>query len=654
MFGRLRNSLYSALGNGEEEGGSQTTVSSSHSQSRPKYPYQRPAFLNLSTADEIQVTADHSVRPIIVPRDVNSLPWSAGYAETINAGKSRFNEDQACVKEGRVSFVSGGKMTHIPYTLFSVYDGHAGAGCAVSASNDLWQVIQARLESVGPQLLAGLPPEGGSAPGFDQDTIWPGSTSRNISTESLIIGALETAFWETDQFIGEEKKVYHMPGGCTVLVALFILGKLYVANAGDSRSVLCRQNKAYPMSYDFTPVTERQRLQTIGRLQPHLLGDDYNCLEYCRKPSRRDIGSRILYRDAFMTGWAYKVVQETDMKFPMVFGEGKRSRLLATIGVTRGFGDHDLRAQSTGTVYIKPFLTPQPEVRVLDIENELVTADDILVLGTDGLWDVVSNEEVASIVQRGLSASWDNEMKAGRYRYISLAQDLVMSARGKLKERNWKRSNGSPATIDDITVFVIPILPYKHEYLGVQNGENEELHRCENGTDAMDIEARDSSPEKQAAEELDSSPDKSEAVEDRFGGLRSGGSTAAGGLDADSTELGAVPGIPCVADLTIAVSEEAAVVVNADKKTLSTENDTHNKELKMAGDSAEKYAVSAAMKHCDNITTHSNSDLDADVLCDGVSYEVDGVDGLVGDDDGLGSKLVTPTDSNKVINDESD
>jgi protein phosphatase 1H len=104
---------------------------------------------------------------------------------------------------------------------------------------------------------------------------------------------------------------------------------------------------------------------------------------------------------------------------------------------------------------------------VLDVENELVTADDILVLGTDGLWDVVSNEEVASIVQRGLSA-WDNESKAGRYRYISLAQDLVMSARGKLKERNWKRSNGSPATIDDITVFVIPILPYKHEYLGMQ------------------------------------------------------------------------------------------------------------------------------------------------------------------------------------------
>ena len=71
-----------------------------------------------------------------------------------------------------------------------------------------------------------------------------------------------------------------------------------------------------------------------------------------------------------MTGWAYKVVQETDMKFPMVFGEGKRSRLLATIGVTRGFGDHDLRAQASGTVYIKPFLTPQPEVGYLHFNNK--------------------------------------------------------------------------------------------------------------------------------------------------------------------------------------------------------------------------------------------------------------------------------------------
>ena len=48
-----------------------------------------------------------------------------------------------------------------------------------------------------------------------------------------------------------------------------------------------------------------------------------------------------------------------------------------------------------------------------------------------------------------------------KYRFISVAQELVMAARGKLVERNWKHNDDSPATIDDISVFVIPILPYK-------------------------------------------------------------------------------------------------------------------------------------------------------------------------------------------------
>jgi len=478
MLGRFRSALYSAIGPIEEEGvGEPRPHSGTSRPTKQKYGYQRPAFLKLATEDEIQVTADHAVRPIIVPRDVTALPWAAGYAETINAGKSKSNEDQAMARQGTVGVVQGATLVQIPYTMFAIFDGHAGAGCAVTASNDLWQAVVARLESVGPQLLTARQ---AGQPDTDPDlSMWP--QAKTISEESLVIGALEAAFWETDQQIGEEKKVFHMPGGCTVLVALFILGKLYVANAGDSRAVLTRSSRAYPMSYDFTPVSERQRLQTLGRLAPHLLGADYGWLEYVRRPTRRDVGSRMLYRDAHMTGWAYKIIQESDLKFPMVFGEGKRSRLLATIGVTRGFGDHDLRAQDhTGPVLIKPFLTPQPEVRVLDVETEAVTAEDVLVLATDGLWDVVSNEEVAAVVQRGLQA-WDNESKAGKYRYISLAQDLVMAARGKMKERNWRRSAGGPATIDDISVFVIPVLPYKQEV--ARGGEGEE-----EGREAMEVE----------------------------------------------------------------------------------------------------------------------------------------------------------------------
>ena len=69
---------------------------------------------------------------------------------------------------------------------------------------------------------------------------------------------------------------------------------------------------------------------------------------------------------------------------------------------------------------------------------------------------------------------WINLIKKLLLRYVCcteyrsgtenfLLQDLVMAARGKFKEKSWKRSNGDAATIDDITVIVIPILPYKQE-----------------------------------------------------------------------------------------------------------------------------------------------------------------------------------------------
>lgn len=82
----------------------------------------------------------------------------------------------------------------------------------------------------------------------------------------------------------------------------------------------------------------------------------------CWNERRRDVGQRLLYREPHMTGWAYKTITAEDLKFPVVYGEGKRSRVLATIGVTRGFGDHDLRAPNSN-ILIKPFLSSQPEVR---------------------------------------------------------------------------------------------------------------------------------------------------------------------------------------------------------------------------------------------------------------------------------------------------
>ena len=50
--------------------------------------------------------SNHGVRPIVVPKSKLALE-SIGYAEVINAGKSRYNEDQACIFKGELRPKSG-------------------------------------------------------------------------------------------------------------------------------------------------------------------------------------------------------------------------------------------------------------------------------------------------------------------------------------------------------------------------------------------------------------------------------------------------------------------------------------------------------------------------------------------------------------------
>lgn len=63
--------------------------------------------------------------------------------------------------------------------------------------------------------------------------------------------------------------VFEQPGtdsGCTAVVVLFRDDKLYVANAGDSRCVLCQAGKAVDLSFDHKPEddSERTRIEAAG------------------------------------------------------------------------------------------------------------------------------------------------------------------------------------------------------------------------------------------------------------------------------------------------------------------------------------------------------------------------------------------------------
>ncbi|XP_051207656.1 protein kinase and PP2C-like domain-containing protein isoform X2 [Lolium perenne] len=125
--------------------------------------------------------------------------------------------------------------------------------------------------------------------------------------------------------------------GCTAVTALIVRNKLFVANAGDCRAILSRAGKPFPMTRDHVASCAKERERVIKE------------------------GTEVRWQiDTWRVG-------------------------AAALQVTRSIGDDDL----------KPAVTALPEV----IETDLSTDDEFLVMASDGLWDVVGNEDVLSIIR---------------------------------------------------------------------------------------------------------------------------------------------------------------------------------------------------------------------------------------------------------------
>lgn len=270
---------------------------------------------------------------------------------------------------------------------------------------------------------------------------------KGIKTEDLVIGALESAFQECDEVIGRELEASCQVGGCTALVAVSLQGKLYVANAGDSRALLVRRDETRPLSSEFTPETERQRIQQLAFVYPELLAGEFTRLEFPRRLKGDDLGQKVLFRDHHMNGWSYKRVEKSDLKYPLIHGQGRQARLLGTLAVSRGLGDHQLRVLDTN-IQLKPFLLSVPQVTVLDMDQLELQEDDVVIMATDGLWDVLSNEQVARLVWSFLPGNRDDP-----HRFSELAQMLIRSTQGK---EDGSTGEGQ-VSYDDVSVFVIPL-----------------------------------------------------------------------------------------------------------------------------------------------------------------------------------------------------
>ena len=155
---------------------------------------------------------------------------------------------------------------------------------------------------------------------------------------------------------------HEIQAGCTAVAALLRGKELVVAWAGDSRGVLSRKGKAVALSTDHKPNQEKER-------------------------------SRIMQAGGFVKNM------------------GGHYRVNGNLNLSRAIGDLKYKANKS----IAPeaqIITADPDITQTVIEPD----DEFMVLACDGIWDVMSNQEVVDFVRPRL------RMHAGPMDQRSLAR----------------------------------------------------------------------------------------------------------------------------------------------------------------------------------------------------------------------------------------
>ncbi|CAH8391815.1 unnamed protein product [Eruca vesicaria subsp. sativa] len=186
--------------------------------------------------------------------------------------------------------------------------------------------------------------------------------------------------------------------GSTSVVAVVFPTHIFVANCGDSRAVLCRGKTALPLSTD-------------------------------HKPDREDEAARIEAAGGKVIKW-------------------NGARVFGVLAMSRSIGDR----------YLKPSIIPDPEVTAV----KRVKEDDCLVLASDGVWDVMTDEEACEMARKRILLWHKKNMVAGDASLLTEERrgeredPAARSAAEYLSKLALQRGSK-----DNITVVVVDLKPHR-------------------------------------------------------------------------------------------------------------------------------------------------------------------------------------------------
>ncbi|KAH7624112.1 hypothetical protein Ndes2526B_g01366 [Nannochloris sp. 'desiccata'] len=146
--------------------------------------------------------------------------------------------------------------------------------------------------------------------------------------------AMRDAYEETDQAYLKKDAIDHNDDGCTATTAILVGRRLVTGHVGDSRAVIGEGGTATPLTNDHKPNRPDER----SRIEK--------------------VGGTVVHAGTWRVG--------------------------GVLAVSRSFGNRQL----------KQWVVSQPEIR----EDLMHSTTSCVILASDGIWDVVDNQEAINIV----------------------------------------------------------------------------------------------------------------------------------------------------------------------------------------------------------------------------------------------------------------
>ena len=214
----------------------------------------------------------------------------------------------------------------------------------------------------------------------------------NLSSDSCTTDTVETIFTEACYDLDDDlknDKSKPRDGGTTAIVALVSSRKILVANVGDSRCILVKKRTTATSNQD----EGQESSEEMSQIEVIPMSEDH-------KPDLPDERARIESAGLEIhTDLIPPSEDDENSQYEMISKVKKSDREM--LGVARAFGDYDYKSNAD--------LSPSRQAVVCtpDIEGrDRADSEDLfLILACDGVWDVMSNDEVGLFVTRGVNAA---------------------------------------------------------------------------------------------------------------------------------------------------------------------------------------------------------------------------------------------------------